>query len=102
MKKWIRHYESLLVENRSEFANISTNRERPQSNENLQITIEELRCKMKTMKNGRSSGSGGIVSELMKYREEFGQISIIINSCLEKDIKTRYQSNEESYMISIH
>jgi len=42
MKKWTYHYES-FVENRLEFATISTYREGPQSNENSQITIEELK-----------------------------------------------------------
>jgi hypothetical protein len=44
-------------------------RERPQSNESLQIIIEELRCGIKAMKNGRSSGSGRIAPELVSVVE---------------------------------
>jgi len=51
MKEWTCQY-SLFVENRSEFPDISINREGSPSNKNLQITIRG----MKTMKNERYPG----------------------------------------------
>jgi hypothetical protein len=50
-----------------EFAKISTCKERPQLNESLQITIEELKRGIKMMRNGRSFGLGEIAAELVKY-----------------------------------
>jgi len=87
------HYNSLLVENRSAFAEILQNiyKERSQSNENLQIIIEELRHGIKTMKNGRSFEPGRIVPHLVKCREEYlnRYLFQLIDSCLrQNEIKT--------------
>jgi len=66
MREWTYHYEALFVENRPKFVEISICREGLQSNESLQIIIEELRHGIKVMKNERSSRSGTISTEANK------------------------------------
>jgi len=62
-------YESLLEKNRLEFTDVSTCKEEPQSNENLQITIEELRHWISAIKTGKFFRPEGITLELVKCRE---------------------------------
>jgi len=62
---------------------LPADQEGPQSNESLQIIIEELRCEIKAMKNGRF-GPGEIALELVKYEREYlhkwiFRLSITIN-----------------------
>jgi len=61
----------MYIENRLKFVEISNCRKRPQSNESLQITTEELRQGIKTMKNGRSFRPRGIIPELVKDEGDY-------------------------------
>jgi hypothetical protein len=75
MRKWIHHYESLLLKNKSKFAEISICGKRPQSNESLQITMQ-LKRGSKAMKNRRP---GEIAPKLVKCGGEYVDLFQLID-----------------------
>ena len=71
MKEWIQYYEELLTENRPEFQmNIETREEEEFMKEDQEITPAQVKNAVKSMKNGKAPGPGGVQIELIKHGPE--------------------------------
>ena len=60
-----KHYRTLLAESRSEF--IKEEESIENTEELLEMDISKIDIALKSMKNGKTSGPGGISEELIKY-----------------------------------
>lgn len=99
IEEWKKHYENLLVENRDEYRLES---ETETEHAVLDITKEEVLKALKTMKNGKAAGPGGVVVELLKNGGDIliNRITSLFNICV-RNRKTP-QIFKESQIISIY
>lgn len=67
--KWKDYYRELLTENRPEFVETDAEQahQQNQNEEEIEITLIEVKDDIGTLKNKRSGGPGGIVNELIQY-----------------------------------
>lgn len=69
-KTWTQYYKELLTENREEFKETLHTTQNMAGDRTITLTLTEIRQAVKSLKNKKAAGPGGIAPELIKYGSE--------------------------------
>jgi len=99
-QQWEQYYKDLLTENRTNFTE-SAEEQISNNQTQVDVSMKELREAIKTIKNNKSAGPGGIAPELIKYGSE--KLFRIILQMLQKAINGEELPTEwtSAYITSI-